>query len=126
VPPRTNPDRYLRSINAQQLTASNAYRLPHRARHSALERYAEDTVGMVRLPLPRRKKKAPPTPWQTPWLAGGKGWRFSLKGSPRHFDDVRRIVEEGGGARVYFGEPLTYERGAGVALKRLASPVVLH
>jgi hypothetical protein len=74
---------------------------------------------MARLPLPRRRKKVPPALWQTPWLAGGEGWRFSLKGSPRHYDDVRRIVEEGGGARVYFGEPLTYERGAGVALWRI-------
>ena len=74
---------------------------------------------MVRLSLPRRQKKEPEGLWQTPWLAGGEGWRFSLKGSPRHYDDVRRIVEEGGGARVYFGEALTYERGAGVALWRI-------
>lgn len=51
--------------------------------------------------------------------AGGEGWRFSLKGSPRHYDDVRRIIEDGGGATVYFGEALTYERGAGVALWRV-------
>lgn len=49
------------------------------------------------------------------------GYRFSLKGSPRHYDDVVRIVEAGGDAQVYFGEALTYERGAGVALWRIAA-----
>ena len=47
------------------------------------------------------------------------GWRFSLKGSPRHYDDVRRIIESDAGAQVYFGEALTYERGAAVALWRV-------
>lgn len=47
------------------------------------------------------------------------GWRFSLKGSPRLYDDVRRIVESDAGAQVYFGEALTYERGAAVALWRI-------
>lgn len=48
----------------------------------------------------------------------GTGWRFTLKGSPRHYDDVLGIIELGGG-HVYFGEALTYERGAGVALWRV-------
>lgn len=47
------------------------------------------------------------------------GWRFSLKGSPRHYDDVLRIIESDAGAEVYFGEALTYERGAAVALWRV-------
>ncbi len=47
------------------------------------------------------------------------GWRFSIKGSPRHYDDVRRIIESDSGAVVYFGEALTYERGAAVALWRI-------
>ena len=47
------------------------------------------------------------------------GWRFSLKGSPRLYDDVRRIIETDAGAQVYFGEALTYERGAAVALWRV-------
>jgi hypothetical protein len=47
------------------------------------------------------------------------GWRFSLKGSPRHYDDVQRIIESDAGAEVYFGEALTYERGAAVALWRI-------
>jgi hypothetical protein len=46
-------------------------------------------------------------------------WRFSLKGSPRHYDDVKQIIESDPGANVYFGEALTYERGAGVALWRV-------
>jgi hypothetical protein len=49
----------------------------------------------------------------------GDGWRFSLKGSPRHYDDVRLIIEGGGEATVYFGEALTYQKGAGVALWRV-------
>ncbi len=50
--------------------------------------------------------------------ADGTGWRFSLKGSPRHYDDVKLLLERHGAA-VYFGESLTYERGAGVALWRV-------
>lgn len=47
------------------------------------------------------------------------GFRFTLKGSPRHYDDVRAILEQGGTATVYFGEALAYERGAGIALWRV-------
>ena len=47
------------------------------------------------------------------------GWRFSLKGSPRHYDDVTTIIEADPDARLYFSEALTYERGAGVALWRV-------
>lgn len=47
------------------------------------------------------------------------GWRFSLKGSPRHYDNVKRIIESDSEAQVYFGEALTYERGAAVALWRV-------
>jgi hypothetical protein len=49
----------------------------------------------------------------------GDAWRFSLKGSPRHYDDVRRLIDADPNAQVYFGEALTYERGAGVALWRV-------
>ena len=66
-------------------------------------------------------------PGQPPWHGAelppekdiSNGWRFSLKGSPRHYDDVRVIIESDPQARVYFGEALTYERGAGVALWRI-------
>jgi hypothetical protein len=47
------------------------------------------------------------------------GWRFSLKGSPRFYDDVRQLIESDARAEVYFGEALTYERGAAVALWRI-------
>jgi hypothetical protein len=47
------------------------------------------------------------------------GYEFSLKGSPRHYDDVRAIIEAGGEADVWFGEALAYERGAGIALWRI-------
>jgi hypothetical protein len=47
------------------------------------------------------------------------GWRFTLKGSPRHYDDVSRIINSDARAEVYFGEALTYERGAAVALWRV-------
>jgi len=47
------------------------------------------------------------------------GFRFTLKGSPRHYDNVKAIVESTGTARVYFGEALAYERGAGIALWRI-------
>jgi len=47
------------------------------------------------------------------------GWRFSLKGSPRFYDDVLRIIESDSCAQAYSGEALTYERGAAVALWRV-------
>lgn len=47
------------------------------------------------------------------------GFRFTLKGSPRHYDDVKAIIEADGAATVYFGEALAYERGAGIALWRV-------
>jgi hypothetical protein len=47
------------------------------------------------------------------------GYRFSLKGSPRHYDDVTAIIEASGAANVYFGEALHYERGAAIALWRI-------
>lgn len=47
------------------------------------------------------------------------GYQFTLKGSPRHYDDVKEIIERNGTAQVYFGEALAYERGAGIALWRV-------
>lgn len=46
------------------------------------------------------------------------GHQFTIKGSPRFYTDVHRIITEGSDS-VYFGEPLTYERGAAVALWRI-------
>ena len=64
---------------------------------------------------------------QAPWFFKPKpepkivenGWRFSLKGSPRHYDDVLKIIESDPNAHVYSGHALTYARGAGVALWRI-------
>jgi hypothetical protein len=69
-------------------------------------------------PILGKKKSAPSTEEKVPSFVGG-GWRFTLKGSPRHYDDVKRIIESSGSAQVYFGEALAYERGAGVALWRV-------
>lgn len=49
------------------------------------------------------------------------GVKFTLKGSPRYYDDVKQIIEEDGTAAVYFGEELMYERGAGVAQWRIVA-----
>lgn len=48
-----------------------------------------------------------------------EGYQFTLKGSPRYYDDARAIIESTGEADVYFGEALAYERGAGIALFRI-------
>jgi hypothetical protein len=71
-----------------------------------------------------REKINPGQPWWTlnrtkPVPRKVDGWRFSLKGSPRLYDDVVRIVESDPKAEIYFGEALTYERGAAVALWRI-------
>lgn len=47
------------------------------------------------------------------------GYRFTLKGSPRHYDNVKAIIQESGTSKVYFGEALAYERGAGIAIWRI-------
>ncbi len=64
-----------------------------------------------------RKKKADVE--ESTSLYMGDAWRFTLKGSPRHYDDVKQIIQSDSRARVYFGEALAYERGAGVALWRV-------
>jgi hypothetical protein len=69
-------------------------------------------------PILGKKKSAPIVEDSVPSFMGG-GWRFTLKGSPRHYDDVKRIIESSGSSQVYFGEALAYERGAGVALWRV-------
>lgn len=69
-------------------------------------------------PLLGRKKQPVVAEEQPPGFLTG-GWRFTLKGSPRHYDDVKQIIEANGQSQVYFGEALAYERGAGVALWRV-------
>ena len=75
------------------------------------------------MPLLRKKRNPGQPAWFDLEAPAEKqvpnGWRFSLKGSPRHYDDVKKIIEADPGARLYFSEALTYERGAGVALWRI-------
>jgi len=75
------------------------------------------------MPLLRKKRNPGQPAWFDLEAPAEKqvpnGWRFSLKGSPRHYDDVKEIIEADPGARLYFSEALTYERGAGVALWRI-------
>ncbi|MGH2561591.1 MAG: hypothetical protein ACRDJH_21195 [Thermomicrobiales bacterium] len=66
-----------------------------------------------------KKQQAQDTTAASPLLPDG--WRFTLKGSPRHYDDVVQIIEQSGNAKVYFGEALAYERGAGIALWRISA-----
>jgi hypothetical protein len=80
--------------------------------------------GETTMPLLRKKHRNPGQPaWFDRELPPAKvvpnGYRFSLKGSPRHYDDVKKIIEADPGARLYFSEALTNERGAGVALWRI-------
>jgi hypothetical protein len=74
------------------------------------------------MPLRQKKQHGQPA-WffwaKPPVKTVADGYRFSLKGSPRHYDDVKAIIEADPGARIYFSEALTYERGAGVALWRV-------
>ncbi len=44
---------------------------------------------------------------------------FTLRSVPHHYDGIKAAIESTGDARVYFGEPLAYIRGQGVALFRV-------
>lgn len=44
---------------------------------------------------------------------------FTLRSVPHHFDGIKAAIESTGEARVYFGEPLAYIHGQGVALFRV-------
>lgn len=48
-------------------------------------------------------------------------YRFTLRSVPRHHDEIKEVIQRGGGSRVYFSEPLAYLRGQGVALFRVES-----
>jgi len=65
------------------------------------------------------RKEKPVPEGEVKSLFTGGGWRFTLKGSPRHYDDVKQIIDATGTSNVYFGEALAYERGAGIALWRI-------
>ena len=44
---------------------------------------------------------------------------FTLRSVPRHYAGIKAAIESTGEARVYFGEPLAYLKGQGVALFRV-------
>lgn len=65
-----------------------------------------------------RKKSHFPADMEVKPRTSIRGHQFTMKGSPRFYEDVHRIITEGDG-HVYFGEPLAYERGAAIALWRI-------
>ncbi len=66
-----------------------------------------------------RRKAAPPIQPRrvSPSIPGAH--LFTLRSVPRHHDEIRDAIEAGGGARVWFSEPLAYLRGQGVSLFRV-------
>jgi len=66
-----------------------------------------------------RRKPAPPIePLRTGPTTPG-AMLFTLRSVPRHHDEIKLQIEQGGGARVYFSEPLAYLRGQGISLFRV-------
>jgi len=46
-------------------------------------------------------------------------WLFTLRSVPHHFAGIKAAIESTGDGRVWFGEPLAYLEGRGVALLRV-------
>jgi hypothetical protein len=71
------------------------------------------------MPLFRRRQPAAPEkpPRLVPSMPGA--YLFDLRSVPRHYEPLKQAIESTGEARVYFGEPLAYIRGKGVALFRV-------
>ncbi|MDW8060519.1 MAG: hypothetical protein RMK01_10645 [Thermomicrobium sp.] len=59
---------------------------------------------------PKEKASEPRTPG---------AWVVTIRSVPLRYDELRRVVESTGEARVYFGEALAYLRGEAVALLRV-------
>jgi hypothetical protein len=59
---------------------------------------------------PKEKASQPRTPG---------AWVVTIRSVPLRYDELRRVVESTGEARVYFGEALAYLRGEAVALLRV-------
>lgn len=71
------------------------------------------------MPLIGRRKKSPPqrhTHDQPSWPGA---YLFTLRSVPRHYYTLKDAIETTGDARVWFGEPLAYIRGKGVAIFRV-------
>ncbi|CAN5197312.1 hypothetical protein BH23CHL1_BH23CHL1_19540 [soil metagenome] len=66
-----------------------------------------------------RRTAAPPiVPHRaSPHVPGA--YLFTLRSVPRHHDDIKIAIENGGGARVWFSEALAYLRGQGVSIFRV-------
>lgn len=66
----------------------------------------------------RKQKWSPVQPKRdTPEMASA--WLFTLRSVPHHYDEIKAAIESTGDARVWFGEPLAYIEGRGVALFRV-------
>jgi|ThiBio_1000_plan_1041568.scaffolds.fasta_scaffold16135_2 hypothetical protein len=66
----------------------------------------------------RKQKWSPVQPKRdTPEMASA--WLFTLRSVPHHYDEIKAAIESTGDARVWFGEPLAYLEGRGVALFRV-------
>jgi hypothetical protein len=66
----------------------------------------------------RKQKWSPVQPKRDiPEMASA--WLFTLRSVPHHFDEIKAAIESTGDARVWFGEPLAYIEGRGVALFRV-------
>ena len=66
----------------------------------------------------RKQKWSPVQPKRdTPEMASA--WLFTLRSVPHHFAEIKAAIESTGDARVWFGEPLAYLEGRGVALFRV-------
>ena len=66
-----------------------------------------------------RHKSAPPiVPKRVSPNTPG-AYLFTLRSTPRHYDEIKEAIEADGGARVWFGEALAYLRGQGVSIFRV-------
>lgn len=66
----------------------------------------------------RKQKWSPVQPKRdTPEMASA--WLFTLRSVPHHYDEIKAAIESTGDARVWFGEPLAYLEGRGVAIFRV-------
>jgi hypothetical protein len=68
--------------------------------------------------LRRRRTSTPDEPKRVRPSTPG-AMLFTLRSVPRHYHALKDAIESTGEATVYFGEPLAYIRGKGIALFRI-------
>jgi hypothetical protein len=68
--------------------------------------------------LRRSRTSVPEEPHRTGPTQPGS-MLFTLRSVPRHYEPLKQAIESAGDATVYFGEPLAYIRGKGIALFRV-------